>query len=307
MKEFTLQDNYNNYLHTYMFDDVTFIKGVVQLLHGINEHGLRYKDFAEFLNSKGYIVYIHDYVSQGLSRTEVDNTRNTVYFGKKGNDVLVDGINTIRERIKTDFPNTDIYLFGHSLGSILARMYLIKHQNQYKKIILNGASYDSLKGINTAILLGNIMKLYKRTKPSSFFDQQFRKTQYRMNEVTTINHFIEWLTRDKDYTKKNLKDKFLYIRLSVSAFVDLFKAYKTINNKNNILNMNLDVPILLLSGTHDASTNFSEGTTDLHNLFIAAGFNSTIITYEEGRHDTLQEINRETVYQDIIDFMEGQQ
>ena len=305
MKEFKLQDSYNNILHTYMFDDVTYINGIVQLLHGINEHGLRYKDFAKFLNSKGYIVYIHDYVSQGKSRTDLDNERNTVYFGKRGNDVLVDGINIVRERIKTDFPDTDIYLFGHSLGSILARMYLIKHHNEYKKIILNGPSYDSLKGINMAILLGNIMKIFKRTKPSSMFDNQFRKTQLRMNEVTTITHFIEWLTRDKDYTRLNMKDKYLYIRLSVSSFVDLFTAYKMINNKNNILNMNLDVPILLLSGTHDASTNFSEGTMDLHNLFVAAGFDSTIMTYKEGRHDTLQEINRETVYEDILDFMEG--
>ncbi len=303
MKEFKLQDNYNNILHTYMFDDVTYIKGIVQILHGINEHGLRYKDFAQYLNKQGYVVYVHDHVSQGLSRTKEDNIRNTVYFGKKGHLVLVDGINTIKERIKTDFPNTDIFLIGHSLGSILGRLYLINHQNEYKKIILNGASYDNQKGIQFAILLGSFMKLYKKKKPSNMFDNLFRQTQLRMNEVTEINHFIEWLTRDKEYTKQNRKDKYLYIRLSVSVFVDLFQSYKIINNLNNILNMNLNVPILLLSGTHDPSTNFSEGTENLHNLFIQAGFDSTIITYNEGRHDTLQEINRETVYRDIVSFM----
>lgn len=303
MKEFKVLDNYNNQLHTYLFDDVTYIKGVIQILHGINEHGLRYADFASVMNQNGYIVYVHDHVSQGNSRTELDEERNTVYFGKKGNDVLVDGINTVRERIKTDFPDTDLYLFGHSLGAIIARMYLIQYENEYKKIILNGTSYDTLGGINMAILLGRFMKLYKRTKPSDMFDNIFRKTQLRLNEVTQIDHFIEWLTRDKEYTKQNLKDKFLYIRLSVSVFVDMFKGYKMINNHNNILNMHLDVPVLLLSGTHDPATDFAEGTNQLHKIFTEAGFDSTIITYSEGRHDTLQEINRETVYNDILRFM----
>ena len=305
MKEFKVLDSYGNKLHTYMFDDVFEIKGVVQLVHGINEHGLRYKDFASFLNENGYIVYIHDHVSQGKSRDGNDMLLGTVYFGSKGEKVLVDGLNSVRERIKEDFPGTQIYLFGHSLGSMIIRLYLIEFENEYKRIILNGGGYSNLKGIGLGLFIGNVLKLFKAKKPSNMFDNMFRQTQLRLNEKVEIDHFIEWLTRDKEYTDINKEDKYLYIRLSVSVFVDMLKAIKKINNLNNILNSHIDVPIMLLSGSHDPATDFGDATMALHELYLEAGFKSRLKIYPEGRHDTLQELNKEEVFNDILTFIGG--
>lgn len=305
MKEFKLQDDYQNLLHVYEFSDVFEVKGIVQIVHGINEHGLRYRDFARYLNQAGYIVYVHDHVSQGYSRTQADKDRKVVYFGKHGLDVLVNGLQVVFKYIQSQFPNTKIYAFGHSLGAIIIRNYWIDFDNKYDKVILNGTGYRQEKGLSMAIFIGRIFKIFKAKKPSSFFDKSFRQTQLKLNEVTQIDHFIEWLTRDEDYTNKNKKDPFLYIRLSVSTFVDMLYGMKRMNNKNNILNYRIKEPILLLSGTHDAATNFGLDTQNLHEMLVEHGYNSHIKLYFEGRHDSIQEINKEEVFEDIIQFIGG--
>ena len=61
--------------------------------------------------------------------------------------------------------------------------------------------------------------------------------------------------------------------------------------------------ILLLSGTHDPATNFGNDTKKLNDLYTNININSQLILYNEGRHDSLQEINRGEVYSDIIEFL----
>ena len=107
MRKFKVTDDFKNSLQVYVFDDIKKNKGIIQLVHGINEHGMRYEEFAQFLNEKGYVVYIYDQVSQGLSRTELD--KDVVYFGENGGDVLVNGFNTVRARIRVDYPDSKIY------------------------------------------------------------------------------------------------------------------------------------------------------------------------------------------------------
>ncbi len=303
MREMKLKDSYDNILNVYIWDDVENPKGVFQLVHGINEHGLRYVELADFLSSKGYIVYINDHVSQGKSRTPQDG--DVVYFGKRGDEVLLDGVNVVKEQIKSDYPNHLIYAFGHSLGSIILRNYMIDCDNEYEKIILNGAGLQDTKGLAVAVLVGNVLKLFRRKKPSKFFDSIFRQTQLKLNEKVKIDHFIEWLTRDKEKSELNKQDKLLFISLSVSVFVDMLYLILKINKHDNIESLKFNNPVLLLSGTHDPSTNFGQDTVLLNNLFNKNGVNSKVILYPEGRHDTLQEVNRRDVFNDIINFVEN--
>lgn len=302
MNKFKVTDDFNNSLQVYVFDDVIKCKGIVQLVHGINEHGMRYEEFALYLNSQGYIVYIHDHVSQGLSRTYAD--KDVVYFGKNGRDVLVNGLNIVRSLIKKDNPGMKIFVFGHSLGSMVIRKYLLDFDNEYEKIVLNGGGFTEAKGLGFIILVGNVLKLFKKRKPSNFFDNIFRQTQLKLNKKVEIDHFIEWLTRDKEKTKINLTDSYLYIRLSVSVFVDMLKMIKEINNIKKIKLKRVNTKILVMSGTHDAATNFGEDTKRLNDVFNDVGYDSTLILYQEGRHDTLQEINRKEVFKDITTFFE---
>ena len=187
---------------------------------------------------------------------------------------------------------------------MILRYYLQTQNNEYKKVILNGGGYSSIKGMNFAILIGRIICIFRPNKPSKFFDNLFRQTQFKIKEKTEIDHFIEWLTRDKEKTELNKQDPFLFIRLTTRSFLVNIVMIKHINTIENIFNTQLDAPILLLSGSHDPATNFGEGIKELDALYNKIGIESKYIIYEEGRHDTLQEINREEVFTDILHFLE---
>jgi len=301
MREIKVQDSYKNELHTYVFDDIKSPKGVIQIVHGLNEHGLRYVEFAEFLNQSGYVVVVFDHLSQGYSRKAEETFVN---FGKKGHLKLVDGLNSIRKYIQKEYPDLPVYAFGHSMGTMILRYYFQTQKNEYKKVILNGGGYTSIKGMNMGILIGKFICIFKANRPSKFFDNLFRQTQYKIKEKTEIDHFIEWLTRDKEKTELNKQDPFLFIRLTTRSFLVNIVMIKHINTIENIFNTQLDAPILLLSGSHDPATNFGEGIKELDVLYNKIGIESKYIIYEEGRHDTLQEINREEVFTDILHFLE---
>ena len=288
-------------LHIYKWTDVKDPKGVIQVSHGINEHGERYNEFAKFMNDNGYIVYMEDHTSQGKSRSKDEEV---VYFGKNGDQRLVLDLIHTKNEIKKDYPDLPIYVLGHSLGTSIIRKYIQNHGCDYEKVIINGGGLAPIKGMNLVIGIGNFLSLFGSKRPSKFFDNIFRQTQLKLKEKVEIDHFIEWLTRDEDINQRDMKDEYLYIRLSVSAFVDMLKLIRDVNKVKSIEKAKHDKPILIMSGTHDPATNFGELVVDLHNIYTTFGYNSRYKLYPEGRHDTLQEINRLEVYQDILDFLE---
>ena len=302
MIEKKIKDIFNNELHLYIWDEVTLAKGVIQIVHGINEHGLRYTAFAEFLNTKGYIVYLHDQLSQGKSRTDKDN--DIVYFNKNGVDSLKLGVKAVYDEIVNDYPGLEIYAIGHSLGSGTIRACLIDDIIRYKKVVLNGVGLSSTKGMGVIILFGSIIKLFGSKKPSKIFNSVFRTTQYKLREKVEIDHFIEWLTRDKEQNKIDKLDKYLYIGLSISVFVDIIKLFKYINKRGNISKIRKDNNFLLISGTHDPATDFGEETKKLDEFFVSIGIKSQCYLNIDGRHDSFQETNKIEIYDKVIEFFE---
>lgn len=302
MRELKIKDSFYNELHCYVWEKVENVKGVVQILHGVNEHGLRYIEFAEFLNRNGYVVYLTEHLSQGLSRTSKDG--EVVDFGRSGHLKLIDGMNKTRALIKEEYKGSKIYAVGHSLGALIIRNYLLHNENEYEKIILTGSGLSSVKGLGSLMFYGNILSLFKGNKPSKLFDGLFRKTQLKLNEKVKINHFIEWLTRDEELTQLNKKDKYLFIRLSVNSFMSLLKLIK---DANNIKMMNdkysSNVNVLVLSGTHDPSTLFGEDSRVLYEYLREIGLKGSLRLYSEARHDLLQETNRKEVFKDILEFI----
>ena len=300
MNQYKIDFN-NTKLHIYNWDCQN-PKAIIQIVQGVNEHGLRYNELGEFLSSKGYLVYTHDTVSQGQSRLE---SEETVYFCKNGLSVLTDAIIHVYNHITEAHKDLPVYAIGHSLGAGLLRYVIGTEAKLYDRVVLNGTAYQDPKPIQKGIMIGNLIKLFGKKKSSKMFNDIFRETQYKLRDYVEMDHFIEWLTRDKDYTELNKKDEYLYINLSVAAFVDMFKLFKAINTESHINATHTNTKILLLSGTHDPSTDFSAGTMDLYQKYTdLTQVDISYRLYTEGRHDTFQETNRQDVFKDINYFFE---
>jgi len=65
-----------------------------------------------------------------------------------------------------------------------------------------------------------------------------------------------------------------------------------------------DLPLFLLSGTMDPVGNFGSGVEKTYGLLRRAGSSDlTLKLYPDGRHEMLNEINREEVYHDIYKWL----
>lgn len=287
-------------IHVYKWDKVKNPIGVVQIVQGVNENGERYDYLAQALNKAGYITYTHDGYGQGLSRNKDDKT---IVFGKRGFLDLVSNIYATRKRILVENRDLPIYAIGHSLGASLLRYVLIEDIVEYEKVILSGTGLAKLRGMGRAILLADILSLFGSSKPSRRFNNAFRKVQLKINKKVKVDHYIEFLSRDKEQNEVDKLDPYLHIPISIGAYIEILKLIQFVNLEKYKKHTNPSVKILLLSGTHDPTTNFGEETKLLQDFLYRMGIYSVLNEYKEARHDLFNEINREEIFKDVIDFL----
>ena len=116
-------------------------KAVLQISHGVAEYILRYEPFAEYLTVRGFAVAGHDHLGHGSS---VAPGGARLYFGPKGSwHWVVDDIYTRRDLLGKRFPGIPLFLLGHSMGSFLARTYLIRYPGTLDGAILMGTGQMS--------------------------------------------------------------------------------------------------------------------------------------------------------------------
>ena len=289
-------------LHVYKWDKVQSPLGVVQIIQGVNENGERYDYLGQALNKAGYIAYTHDAYGQGLSRNKKDTT---VVFGKNGYQDLVSGVYAIRKRILVENRGLPIYAIGHSLGGALLRYVLIEDIVEYDKVVLSGSGLTVNKALSWGILLAEFLQFLGPSKPSKYFDKQFRKRQYSLAKFVEMEHFIECLNRDEIQNEIDKTDPYLFIPMSISAYLEIMRLLQFVNHEKYKKHTNPSVRILLLSGTHDPTTDFGEDTKKLKDFFYRMGIYSVLKEYPEARHDLFNELNRKEIFQDIIDFFEN--
>jgi len=111
------------------------IKGVVQIVHGMAEHARRYHDFASFLVSKGYAVYANDLKGHGKTAGTAEKFGYISDFG--GWNLMLDDIHQLTGIIRNEYPDVPNFLFGHSLGAILSRGYIIRHKDSVQGVVLS--------------------------------------------------------------------------------------------------------------------------------------------------------------------------
>ena len=112
------------------------VRAVLQIAHGVSEYILRYEPFAEFLTARGFAVVGHDHLGHGGS---IAPDAAPLYFGPRGSwNWVVDDIDQRRKLAKKQFPDVPYFLLGHSMGSFLARTYLIRYPGGLDGAVLMG-------------------------------------------------------------------------------------------------------------------------------------------------------------------------
>jgi len=111
---FNTSDGVQVFVYKWLPDDLSKVKGVVQIAHGMAEHAARYERFADALTKAGYAVYANDHRGHGKTAGTQDHVG---YFAdENGWERVVNDMHTLTGIIKKENPGKHLFLFGHSMG-----------------------------------------------------------------------------------------------------------------------------------------------------------------------------------------------
>ncbi len=279
------------------------IRGIVLIIHGISEHSGRYEYFAEALTDAGYIVYAHD--QRGHGRTS-ENQETQGYAGEDGWNLLVGDVYELIEVIKKENSDLPLVILGHSMGSFILRQYMHQYRDiqGVKGFILSGTGGSSTIILSLARLLcALIIKKNGRRYKSKFIQElTFKDFNAKCTEKRTG---FDWLSRDTKVVDKYIEDDHCGQVCTVSFYNDFFGGIMEVQKQANINKIPKTLPILIFSGQIDPVGQYGKKATSLVQSYKTVGIQDiTLKVYENGRHEMLNEVNRNEVIEDIIRWMD---
>lgn len=276
-------------------------RAIVQISHGMCEFMERYEGFSEFLTQNGMLVCGNDHLGHGSS---VDSPEEFGFFGEKdGWKYMVNDLHRLTVIMKEKYPCVPYFLLGHSMGSFLVRAYLSRYSHE-----LSGALIVGTSGTNPALPLSfpvtksAIALKGKRYRSRLINDIAFGSYNVKFRPRRTDH---DWLSRDEAVVDRFEADDRCGFIFTLQGFFDLFSVLQFVSDKKWTKTIPKDLPVILLSGKMDPVGRYGKGVREVHDRLALAGVKDLIIRLYEGcRHEILNETNKETVYQDILNWIE---
>lgn len=274
---------------------------VLQIVHGMAEYVNRYDEFAVQMAGRGILVVGDDHLGHGQS---VPTGGTYGYFCE--NDpatVVVRDVHRLKKMTQNLYPGVPYFIMGHSMGSFITRNYLCKYGSGIDGAVILGTGMQPKSVLAVSKAVAAIQKaLYGSKHVSHFIDKNaFGKYNKRIKDAKTA---ADWLTKDADRVEAYLKDSSCGFVFTVNGFQTLFELIWRLYKKENLENMPKDLPILFASGTDDPVGDYFEGVQRAIESFKVVGMKDiTVKKYETDRHELLNETDRDTVTQDIYNWL----
>ena len=303
-KEFTIpsRDGVHK-LHVVLWEPEAEVKAVVQLSHGMIEMIERYEDFALFLNKHGYAVIGNDHLGHGLT---AGNDSDLGYFCPENmSATVVADLHRVTKCAKKRYKNKPYFLLGHSMGSFMARRYLMTYGMDLDGAVLCGTGSQSRAVLAAGRVVSNVLKL--------LLGDRFRSRLLKMNAFSSYQRRIpnprtksDWLTRDETIVDFCVGNKYCNYIFTVNGYRTLFEVLSFIQKPQNIARIPKELPIYFLAGEQDPVGNYGRSVNRIAAAYKKAGIKEvTLKLYPEDRHEILNELDKAQVYDDILAWLEA--
>ena len=292
-------DGLQIHCHNWMPRQAT--KAVVQIAHGMAEHGARYERLAGKLTDAGLAVYANDHRGHGLS---IQQGRTPGHMADDdGWNKAVEDINLLNQEIRQRHPGLPVILLGHSMGSFLAQSYLGKYARNISAVALSAT--NGPPGALGAIgqLITRLEKL--RLGADGHSPIMAGMTFKAFNKAFAPNRTaFDWLSRDEAEVDKYVADPLCGFECSVATWIGMLDALTHIASNRALAAMDKAKPIYVISGTDDPVGENGKGVKRLLAAYQKHGFtNVTSKLYDKARHEIFNETNRDEVTEDFISWV----
>lgn len=272
------------------------VKAVLQIIHGIAEFVERYDTFANFLNSQGILVVAEDHMGHGQS---INGDGIQGYFHGGWFTAVADSYQLLEDTRK-EFPDVPYILFGHSMGSFFARTILCKYPDSgISAAIICGSGWQPAFALPALVkIIDGICKKNGEEKPNEKLQGMvFGSYNKKVEHIRTP---FDWLTRDNTIVDAYIAHPLCGFTASAGLLREMMKGIHYIEQPAHLSSMKKDLPVFFIAGGDDPVGSYGKGIEKCVKEFKKAGMeNVSCKIYPLCRHEILNEINKEEVYEDV--------
>jgi len=275
-------------------------KAIIQLVHGMCEYKERYVPFMEFLCSEGYACVIHDHRGHGASVKSADDLG---YFYGGGWNGIVSDILTVNEEIRKMYPESPVYLFGHSMGSLAVRSFTKRYDNLIDGLIVCGSPSRN-PAASAGKLLAKVIAAFKSDRHRPDLIQKIAFEGFNKNFSNEGRN--AWLSTDKENVRAYNCDPLCNYQFTANGFIGLFDLMMDTYSDKGWNVSNPQLPIHFIAGSDDpcitSLKDFQAAADHMKKVGYAC---MTTKAYDGLRHEILNETGKEEVWSDILNYING--
>ena len=273
-------------------------KAVVQLVHGMAEHIDRYDGFASFLVERGFVVCAEDHIGHGGSAADESEFGHMPVQG--GKDILIADVHTLRCIVSELFPGIPYALYGHSMGSFIAR-----HGEGLAACVLSGTgNVPAMLSKSGRTLARMLATMRGETHRSAFIDNMGAGGYSK--KIPDARTHLDWLSTDDAVVDAYIEDDRCGFMFTVGGYATLLDLTSEVVTPECAAKVPKDLPILLVAGDGDPVGDMGKGVEAAAQLLRDALVKVVDCKLYEGmRHEIHNEIGYEQVYDDIARWIES--
>ena len=238
----------------------------------------------------------------GHGRSVSDDTDYGYFAQREGWQCVVKDMYKLTRMMKKSYPEVPYFIFGHSMGSFLARAFVTRYHRALDGAVFCGTSGG--QGGTEAML--TMLDIAKRIHGEKYKGEFFNKLAFGSynNGISPRNSDFDWLSRDTANVARYCNDKRCGFTFTINGFENLIKMIWYVSNDKWYSSYPKDLPTYLISGSADPVGNYGKGVLKVFNNLNLYNCNVEMKIYKDARHELLNEINKDEVYSDVLDFFE---
>lgn len=272
-------------------------RGIVQFSHGMAEHKERYFPFMEYLSAHGYVTVIHDHRGHGASVKDKDDLG---YFYTERPADIAEDLYQVNRWVHGRYPDLPILLFSHSMGTLVARVFLESHDDAVTKAVLCGPPTENkLAPVGIALAKLNAC-FFGMNHRSAFLNRLTFGTYPKKNESQNA-----WVCSNPDVLEAYEADELCGYVFTDNGFLNLYRLMREAFRKSAWQVKNPSLPLLLIAGEEDPVIGNRKKFDALVAFLRARGYTDVGSRLYSGlRHELLNEIGKEKIWEDVLGFLD---
>ena len=274
--------------------------GTIQLLHGMGEHIVRYERFATSAVARGYAVFGHDHRGHGVSKGQRGH-----FADENGWHRIVEDVRLVNDHISGTSASKPLFLLAHSMGSFIGQAFAMHHGERLTGLLLSGSSWPQRAQLVPGRLLAKLesWRLGKKGHSALINALGFGAFNRRFRPVRTE---MDWLSRDEAEVDRYVEDPLCGGPFTCGLWYDFMGGLFELGSRHSLARIPADLPILITGGGADP-VGGEKGMTQLARQYRQTSHERVKLKiYPEGRHEMLNEVNRDEVTTDWLDWIEAQ-